>query len=231
MNANTIVKAALRRLLVIQSGKTPTTNQYADGLEVLNGMITNWSANSSLVWEDTREELSIPQGSQTLTIGPTGDLVTARPLQLRVASIKYGTIEYPMEVFDERRYQQIAEKASTGQPFRLYYRNTYPNGTIYFEKTTDKAYTLILTSIKELSTFPDGTTEISLPDYYEHGLKANLTLELADEMGAGNRVTPTMIKSAEESKGNIIGKALDIVPSQTDYQLNGRYDINSDSYV
>ena len=230
MNANTIIKAALRKLLVIRSGQSPTTQQYADGLEVLNDLVTSWSANGSLVYEDTFEELSIGAGTQSFTIGPSGDQVTTRPLQIRVATLKRSDIEYPMAIIDEIKYQNFSNKTATGQPFRVYYRNTFPNGTMYFERTTDTAYTLILTSIKELTEFPDGTTEISLPSYYERAFKANLTIELADEMGAGNRVTATMMKAAEESKADVIGKSLDIVPSLTDFPVTPRYNIEADSY-
>lgn len=230
MNANAIIKASLRRLLVIDTGGSPTTAQYTVGLEILNDLLKSWSASLDLVYEDTREELTIPQGTQTFTIGPTGDQVTARPLEIRVASLTNGNVEYPIEIIDAKTYQSFANKNSTGQPFRLYYRNTFPNGTMYFEYTTNIQHTLILTSIKQLTQFPDGTTEINLPEHYERALKSNLAIEWADELGAGNRVSPTMMKAAEESKSIIIGLAMDIVPSRTDIPSRGRYNIESDSY-
>ena len=229
MIANTIIKAALRKLLVIPAGGTPTVSQYADCLEILNDMVTSWSAQNNLVYEDTLEELTIPSGTQSITIGSTGTLVTARPLEIRLASLKSGTNEYPMEVIKEKTYQVYGDKTSTSQPSRLYYRNTWPNGTIYFEYTTDKEYTLILTSIKQLSTFPDGTTDISIPDHYERAFKTNLTIEAADEMGAGNRITASMVKLAEESKNAIIGQGLDIVPARIEISGHGGYSIESDS--
>lgn len=230
MIANTIIAAALRRLMVIQAGQTPTTAQYTIGLEVLNDLIKSWSADLSLVYEDTRETLSIPAGTQSFTIGSTGDQSTTRPLEIRVATLTAGNVEYPMDIIDELTYQSFANKNSTGQPFRLYYRNTYPNGTIYFEFTTDVAYSLILNSIKQLTQFPDGTTSIDLPEHYERALKTNLAIELADEMGAAKRVSAVMMKHAEESKAAIIGLATDIVPSRTDIPSRGRYNIEADSY-
>lgn len=230
MNANAIIKASLRRLLVIDTGGSPTTAQYTVGLEILNDLLKSWSASLDLVYEDTREELTIPSNTQTFTIGPSGDQVTARPLEIRVATLSTGNVEYPIAIIDEKTYQSFANKKTTGQPFRLYYRNTFPNGTVYFEFTSDEQYTLILTSIKQLTQFPDGTTEISLPEHYERALKSNLAIEWADELGAGNRVSPTMMKAAEESKAIIIGLAMDIVPSRTDIPSRGRYNIESDSY-
>ena len=230
MQANTIIKAVLRKLLVIPSGGTPSAQQYTDGLEVLNDIVNSWSANKDLTYEDTFEELTIPASTQSITIGSTGTLVTARPLEITLASLKDGNIEYPLRLVGKKVYQNFTNKSTVSQPFRMYYRNTWPNGTIYFETTTDQEYTLILTSLKQLSTFPDGTTEVSLPDHYEKALKDNLTIELAPEMGAGNRITPLMVRSAEESKSAIIGQALDITPSVIELNSSGIYNIEADDY-
>lgn len=230
MIANTIITAALRKLLVVPSGGTPTTNQLADGLEVLNDLVNSWSAQSDVVYENVLENLTIPVGTQSFTIGATGDQVTARPLKILVATLSYSSTEYPMVIIDSSVYPNFSNKSSSGQPFRIYFRKTWPNATIYFEYTTDKAYTLILTSMKQLSTFSDGTTDVELPDHYERALKANLVIELADEMGAGNRVTGTMMKIAEESKSAVIGQAINITESMSDIPHRGAYNINSDDY-
>lgn len=230
MIANNIISAALRKLLVTPSGGTPTTAQYADGLEVLNDMVNSWSAQRDLIYEDTKENLTIPAGTQSITIGPTGDLVTGRPLKITVATLRDNNIDYVLKLIHEREYQGFSQKNNVSRPYRLYYRNTWPNGTMYFEYVTDQEYTLILTSMKNLSTFPDGITDVSLPDYYERALKTNLTIELADEMGAGNRISSSMYKIAEEAKTAIISQALDIVPAFTEFHSYGVYNIEADDY-
>jgi len=228
MQANTIIKAVLRKLQVIPGGGTPSAQQYADGLEVLNDLVNSWSANKDLTYEDTFEELTIPASTQSITIGSTGTLVTARPLEITLASLKTGDIEYPLTIIGKKVYQDFSNKAAVSQPYRIYYRNTWPNGTIYFESTTDQEYTLILTSLKQISTFPDGTTEVSLPDFYEKALKDNLLIELAPEMGSANRITQLMVRSAEESKLAIIGQSLDITPSVIEVRSEGSYNIEAD---
>lgn len=230
MIANTIITSALRKLLVIPSGGSPTTSQYAEGLEVLNDMVNSWSAQRDLIYEDTKESLIIPSNTQSITIGATGDLVTARPLKINVATLRDNTIDYTMTIISEKEYQSFSQKTNSSRPYRLYYRNTWPNGTIYFEYTTDKQYTLVLTSMKQLPTFPDGTTDVSLPDHYERALKTNLVIELADEMGAGNRVTPTMFRIADEARTAIISQAIDIVPAVTEFNPIGVYNIEADDY-
>lgn len=230
MIANTIIRAALRKLLVIPSGGTPTTAQYADGLEVLNDMINSWSAQRDLIYEDTKETLTIPAGTQVITIGATGGLVTGRPLKITVATLRDNNIDYVIKLISEKEYQGFSQKNNVSRPYRLYYRNTWPNGTIYFEYTTDQSYSLILTSMKQLSSFPDGTTDVSLPDHYERALKTNLTIELADEMGAGNRVSPVMMTLADEARTAIISQGIDLVPSFTELHSYGVYNIEADDY-
>jgi len=230
MIANTIIKAALRKLLVIPSGGTPTAEQYTDGLEVLNDMINSWSAQRDLIYEDTKETLTIPAGTQIITIGATGDLVTGRPLKIIVATLRDNNVDYVIKLISEKEYQGFSQKNNISRPYRLYYRNTWPNGTIYFEYTTDQSYSLILTSMKQLSSFLDGTTDVSLPDYYERALKTNLTIELADEMGAGNRVSPIMMNLANEAKTAILSQGLDLVPAFTEMYTYGVYNIEADDY-
>lgn len=228
MIANEAITAALRKLLVVKAGGTPTATQLADGLEVANDLISSWSAELNLTYEDTREDLTIPSGTQSITIGPSGTLTEARPLQITRATLNYASQEYPMRIMDEREYQR-QDKNDTRQPYKLYYRAEYPNGTLYFESTTDREYTLTLTSMKELPEFPDGTTDVAFPAYYKRAFKSNLTIELADEFGAGNRITSSMAKIAEESKKTVLGLAVNIVESDIDLPVGYRYNINSDS--
>jgi len=230
MIANTIIKSVFRKAFIKDGSFTPSVQQYADGLERLNDMINTWSANNNLVYEDTMEELTIPAATQSITIGSTGTLAVARPLEIRVATLKTGSTEYSLKLIDEKQYNSFSNKSSIGLPSRLYYRNTWPNGTLYFEYTTDIQYTLTLTSLKQLAEFSDGTTDNPLPDHYEKAFKDNLLIEMADELGIGNRVTPLMIKLAEDSKTAIIGQALDLVPSQTELRSSYNYNIEGDTY-
>lgn len=222
MIANTIIKSVLRKLLVVPSGGTPSTNQYADGLEALNDLIRLWSANSSLIFQDTREEIVISAGDQEFTLGTTGDYVTAKPIEFIQASILDSNYEYPLIKSDVYTYANFTDKTHKHRPHYIYFRNTYPDTTIAFDATTDTPYTLILTSMKELSEFPDGITNVSLPPYYETALKWNLLLMLAPEYSAANRVTSLMVDLAKETKSAVIGKAININPSQTEIAyING----------
>lgn len=230
MIANTIIKNALRRLNIIGIGSDPTTAMYTEGLEVLNDIVASWSGVRSLIYENTREELSIPASTQSFTIGASGDQTTARPIEVLYANLKSGNEEYKLTCMDGRQYNAIDDKSITSLPSRFHYRDTHPNGTFYFDRTTDKAYTLVLTSIKELTQFPDGTTDVSMPAYYEKAFKDNLLVEIAPQFGAAKRITQLMLMSAEESKNVILGRSLRPVAATTDINTRGSYNIESDSY-
>ncbi len=231
MIANTIIKTALRRLQVVSETGEPTTAQYANGLEALNDLVTMWSAQSDMVFEDTLEEIPIAANTKSFTIGPTGDKVTTRPLSIVTASLKdVNNVEYPLGTMDAVQYQTYIQKDVTGIPERLYYRNTFPNGTIYFNLRTFQVFTLILTSIKALTVFPDGTTDISLPPHYEAAFKHNLLIVLAGETGSSKRVTILQKEMAKESKKTVIGQAMDLIASVTELSLPTGYNINGDSY-
>lgn len=223
MNANKIIEGALKKLVVIPAGGTASTGQKADGLDVLNDIVASWSANASLVYQDTLEEITIAAGTQSFTLGATGDYVTGKPTEVKIASLRRGKYEYPLEKANSNSYAEFSDKTNAGLPHWLYFRNTHPNSSFYFDLTTDQEYVLILTSMKELTQFPDGTTEISLPDYYKKAFIDTLTLEFAPQMGAAKRVTPLMKEQAADSKSMVVGKAVRITPSKTELARNNRY--------
>ena len=224
MNANDIIKGALRKLVVIPAGVSPSTSQNTEGLEVLNDLVSSWSADASMVYQDTLEEITLTAGTQSFTLGPTGDYVTNKPTTVKhPASIRKGLYEYPLEEADKNSYAEFRDKTRRNLPHWLYFRNTHPDSTFYFDVTTDQEYTFILTSMKELTQFPDGTTEIVLPDYYKKAFVDNLTLELGPGSGAAKRITPLMIAQAEDSKSRVIGKAVKIAPSKTELANNNRF--------
>lgn len=231
MNANAIITAALRRLVVVASGGTPTVNQLSDGREVLNDLVNSWSADTNLVYEDTLEEIAIAANTQSFTIGATGDKTTARPLKIISANLRDNSnFEYGLDIIDDSRYARIRDKTIISLPRSLHYRKSYPNGTMYFNCKSDTSYTLVLTSIKELTEFADGTTEYNLPAHYERAFKTNLAIEIAPEMGAAKRVTQLMLQQAEEAKQTIIGDAMQLNASTTELYRKNVYSINGDTY-
>lgn len=251
MIARTIIKNALKRLVIVSADQEPSTSQYAEGLEILNDIVGQWSGNTSMIYEEEREHIVVPADTLTFTVGPTGNVVTARPLRIVYHTIREGgvvvsptggwtggsfcegefptieatpegtTREYPLEKSDVVVHGQFYNKATTQRPTHLYYQNTFPDGTFHFNCTTDQVYTIILNSYKELSQFPDLDTVVNLPKYYESALKKNLTVELAPQMCSASRITPLMVKQAEDAIDTIIGRAIKVNTSIT--ELSRRY--------
>lgn len=228
MIANDIIKTALENLLVIQDGQTPTATQYANGLLRLNTLLKSYTTSRNLIYDVSRETLTIPSGTQSITIGSTGTLATNRYLDIDRASLKDGNEESLLNVIDDSLYQEISNKAIVGKPCDIYYHQTWPNGTIYFNTTTDKEYQLVVSGKKRISAFADGTTDNDLPEMYELWLQAALTINWADANGAGNRITPSMVAIAERAEKVIIGQSVRLHPSRTELGGRGGYNIETD---
>ncbi len=230
MIANTIIASSLRKLLVIPAGGSPSVDQLAVGLEALNDIVKLISGNASLIFQDTLEEFTIPVGTQTFTMGPTGDFVTNKPVQMLRASIRDARQEYVLTEMDKNVYSSFIDKTIDGLPSYIYFRNTFPDSTFYFDKTTSDEYILILTSMKSLSQFPDGATDVVLPDYYETFFKYQLMVDIAPEMGAGNRITQNMMQMAQDAKDIVIGRAVKMNVSTTEIAYINGYIDNTYSY-
>ncbi len=231
MIPNDIIKDSLRDLLVVPSGGTPTANQYADGLRALNNLVYTWSVHPDMVFEDTREELSIPALTQSITIGPSGTLVTARPIEIIAANLKdSANYEHGLKVIDDLAFNRIEFKDTITLPNRIHLRKTVPNSVLYFNGKTDKAYTLVLTSNKGLTAFADGTTDVVYPEHYEAAFRANLTIAIAPMFGAAKRITQLQKDLAEETKSAVLGDGFQLNASETDMGGNSGYNINGDSW-
>lgn len=232
MNATEAIKAALRKLGAVTSGGTPTTAELNDGLEVLNDMIESWNGNHQLIFENTRETLTLTSGTSIYTIG-TGAVApnfnTARPQKLLTGVIRLNNVDYVVKLMEREEYAQVPVKDTKTWPQRMYYRKTYPFGTIYFDFEPDENYTFILTSIKPLPTFVDLTTEIVLPPEYERAIKLGLTVDLAPEYGGD--ISQALILSARRAFQNLVGQNFDSQPVRFDAMLTGggQYNIYSDS--
>jgi len=216
MIANKIIASALRRLLVTTGGASPSAQEYADGLEALNDLVKLISAQVPLIYEDTREEIVIASGTQEFTLGSTGDYVTDKPEEVLNATLRANNQTYPLEIVDNNIFSRLNDLTAVSRPEYLYYRQTYPDSTFYFDSTTEQEYTLVLTSMKALTQFADGTTDVPLPDIYEPYFKANLTVSLAPEFGAANRVTQIMLIAAEDTKNAITGRSVQSRVSTTE---------------
>lgn len=199
MNALGIISRALRLIGVYANGEAPTGSEASDALSVLNSLIQSFGNQSLLIFTDSGDSIPFIANQATATIGPTGTIVSPRPVSLLDYSyVQFGQVSYPLEVLTNQEYASIALKGLiTGIPTSIYLDTTMPNSTIYLYPIPSQAMTLNLRSNKRLATL-NLTDDLVFPDGYDRMLAYCLAMELAPEYE--RTVTPDVRSGATAAK-------------------------------
>lgn len=198
--ASALIASAMKKIGVLTKSETPDSDEAADGLVALNGLLSSWSNESLLVYSRVTESFTLSAGAAAYTIGTSQTFNTTRPVFIVAARITNGTTDTPVEVISEEIYNAIPVKTAQGVPELLNYNNAFSAGTIRLYPTPSSSYSLTLISEKPLVTLAL-TDTLSLPAGWERALTYNLALELAPEYGL--TVDPLVVRAAMESKGAI----------------------------
>lgn len=180
--ARDIVTDALIELGVVAAGQAAESEDAALGLRKLNQLMQTWT-NARLTFP-TLVEISVPlDGSASYTIGPTGDVVAARPVKVLSATATLADVEYHVNVQTREVWDSITVKdVDGGPPCDVWYDAQSTNGRIYvYPQST--GYTLVLTCQTLLTSFANLSTTVTLPEGYETAMYLNLADRLAPAYG------------------------------------------------
>ena len=167
----------------IASTETPSADEQADALRILNRMLSTWSNDSLMIAAAaTRETFPLVSGKQVYTLGPTGDLVTPRPTEVQFISIGQPgspSFETPVELINARQWSDILVKGTTSTfPTQAFVEYTNPNLTISVWPIPQLNYLIEVTSLKPLAQFVSVNDTVSLPPGYEDAIVYNLAVRL-----------------------------------------------------
>ena len=185
----------------------------------LNLMLDEWSTRKRMAYVIRNQAFTFTTSAQSYTIGVTANSPTftitaafgnTRPVKIERANLVVVAStpdnEIPLEVINVDQYADISMPAlSAGQPSRLYYQPTFPNGTLwpwpYPTTTTNQLRLWMWQQIVEVA-LADVTTEISLPPGYKNALMLSLAEALSG--GAfGKTLTPELEAKASRARANI----------------------------
>lgn len=179
------INRALRLLGVLAEGETPSASTSNDALVALNQMLDSWSTERLAVYSTTDQAFTWPASTISRTLGPTGDFVGTRPIELDDSTyFIVNTISYQINIINQEQYDSIALKTARSTfPSVLFVNQSFPNIEmfIYPVPTTDLAFHFI--SVAPLSEPALLTTELSFPPGYMRAFAYNLAMELAPEFG------------------------------------------------
>ncbi len=198
--ARNIIEKTAKKLSVLGRGQTLTSDQANDFLDTLNDMLSSWSVEGGMVYEESKDTFNA-DGSLSYTVGSGGDFNTIRPFDISAVYITQGTVDYPLKKYDEKQYSQITLKDIKGVAGIFYYDNNFPLSNLFLYPVPDSSYTVTIYSQKPIASFSSLDAVVSLPSGYERALIFNLAVESAPSFE--KEASPTIAKIAAESKGNI----------------------------
>lgn len=182
-----IIFDALAEIGVVGAGDEVSGADYEICLRKLNQALQRWS-NRRLMAPELSEVSVLLNGAANYTIGPSGGVLTARPIRVERAIASGGGVDYPVKVYTRDEWDAIAVKDVTGgPPEAIWYESSAPNGRVWvYPKSAD--YTLKLDVLTLLTSYSAISDEIALPEGYETAL----TLTLADDVATlyGRQTTP-----------------------------------------
>jgi hypothetical protein len=181
------INGALRLIGMLAEGEVPSAATSQDALAALNQMIDSWNTERLAVFSTIDQVFNWPPSTRSRTLGPTGDFVGQRPIQLddstyfRDASTN---VSYGIKMINQEQYNNIAVKTVTSTyPQTLWYNATYPDIEIYLYPVPSRVLEFHFVSVQPLDAPAALDTNLAFPPGYLRAFRYNLACELAPEFG------------------------------------------------
>ena len=200
-----IIKSSLRLLGVIASGEEPTPEELSDALEGFNLMLDSWSTENLSIYSTQDQVFTWPAGEITQTLGPSGDFVGNRPVELLDSTYfkdNDNGISFNIKIINQSQYDDIALKTVTATyPNYIWLNMDMDNIGMYLFPVPTKNLEFHFISAFELKKANGYTDELHFPPGYLRAFKYCLACELAPEFGVEPAATISRI--AMVAKRNI----------------------------
>lgn len=189
MTVRDLLEKSFRTIHVLGVGESMATDEAADALDVLNGVLEQ--ANIDKLMGSYQTDLLIPlvasQGSYT--IGPSTsspNVIATRPVEILNGFSRRGTIDLPLFIGAKQDYNQITKKdiGIAGWEMMVYYEAQFPKGVLYvYPVPLDALTTIYLTVMTAIAPFATLDDTVSMPPGYRVWLQYKTAMRLAPEYG------------------------------------------------
>ncbi len=198
------INRALRLIGVLAEGETPSAATSQDALTALNQMIDSWNTERLSVFCTQDQVFNWPAGEIMRTLGPTGDFVGNRPIQLNDSTYFRAPsgVSYNVQFINQDQYNGIAVKTSTSTfPQVIFVNNTFPDVEMYIYPRPTQVLEWRFVSVQELTEPALLNTELFFPPGYMRAFAYSLAMEIAPEFGV--EPSPQVHRIAMTSKRNL----------------------------
>jgi hypothetical protein len=172
-------------------------NSAGVGLRTLNRLLSSWSNESLIVYNQTQDSFTMTPGQAAYST----TLLTSRPVEIAHVFTRLSNVDMPCELIGPEDYALIGYKTTPGIPAKCYYNAGFPNGTLTFFPVPSGAYECFVGYRAQLDSIASLQTPISLPPGYETALVYGLATMLCPMFGTDP--TPTCIFHAKNAKEKI----------------------------
>jgi hypothetical protein len=199
------INGALRLIGQLAEGETPSAATSQDALTAMNQMLDSWSSERLAVFSTQDQVFTWTQGLISRTLGPTGDFVGNRPVQVDDSTYfrdPSNNISFGIKIINQQQYDGIAVKTVTSTyPQVLWINMDMPNINMYIYPVPTKALEWHFISVTELVEPATLITELVIPPGYLRAFRFNLACEIAAEFGV--EPPPQVQRIAMSSKRDI----------------------------
>lgn len=209
------INAALRLIGQLAEGETPSPATSQDSLAALNQMLDSWSTERLAVYSTQDQVFTWPANTASRTLGPSGNFVGNRPIQLDDATYFRDAstgVSYGIKFINQQQYNGIAVKTVTSTyPQVMWINQDNPDIEMTIYPVPTRALEWHFVSVQELTQVATLNTTLAFPPGYKRAFKYNLACEIANEFG----VEPpnTVSRLAMTSKRNLkrINNPMDVM--------------------
>ncbi len=196
------INGALRLIGQLAESEQPSVATAQDALTAMNQMLDSWSTERLAVFSTQDQVFTWPASTLSRTLGPSGDFVGNRPIQLDDSTyFKDPTngISFGIKIINQQQYDGIAVKTVTSTyPQVMWINMDYDSIDMYVYPVPTKALEWHFISVTELAQPATLDTVLSFPPGYMRAFKYCLACEIAAEFGV--EPSPTVSRIAMSSK-------------------------------
>ena len=182
-----IITDAFVEIGAYSPGDTIAARHAQLGLLRFQNQLDSWQADQLSLNLQTPLNYTLPSGSNSFTIGPTGNIVSARPVWIQAMNyVIPGTspaTEVPMGAMDSDAYESLSQKTLPSSLPQMYYLNaTMPNASVAVWPQVTQNVALVIYVEQGIDIPATLTTVVSGPQGYAEAFMYQLALRLCTPM-------------------------------------------------
>lgn len=204
-SAGDLINSSLRLIGQLAEGEDPSSQTSTDALNALNQMLDSWSTERLAVFSTQDQVFNWPPSTATRTLGPTGDFVGQRPIQVDDSTYFRDAstgVSYNLTFINQLQYNSIAVKTvRSTYPQLMWINETFPDISMTVFPVPTRVLEFHIVSVAPLTQPANLATNLTFPPGYLRCFRYNLACELAMEYGV--EPSPTVQRIAMASKRDL----------------------------